>query len=460
MKTANRFKILALLIGLSVCAQPALAEESADSLPSSMYDVKSFNVLPFSDGIAWIQYGSQDDPVTSAVNTDGDILFTLDGTERICYLSPFSDGSAYYIAIDDSGTYEVIIDAEGNITWQPDRDDNEHVIAAGEGVFVVERHTTGFYEDQYEIGTVDAYGNTLQEYAHEIGGSICDRPYHLDRRCVPADTYTFAMASTPMRVSCYLGDGLFYLSCHEVRSKDAFYNPETGTFYQTDGLSGEVDHISNGRFRLKDTSYIVGEGKGGSIASLYDTSMNLLKEDYYYYYERTGQSMYGLEWPEYDYDASCTSYRDGWFYKAHTYWDDDNQMVLHMDGFSDRMMQGGPFYDDRAVMWIEGADKNKYVTVIDREGNFQFEPICIKDGFFTIWNGYFLAMDTDQKWNIYDVEGNKLRCITDDMMPYNPYGILEYTDIDEGFLTVTYDQKQYKMLYSIERALNGEVRIP
>ena len=456
MKRAN-LSIMALLIGLSVSAQPAFAGENQ---PSSMYDVKAFNVLPFSDGIAWIQYGSRDDPVTSAVNTDGDILFTLDDMDRICYLSPFSDGFAYYVAADDDGSYEVILDAEGNCTWQPNREDNEHVVAAGEGVFVVERHITGFYEDQYEIGTVDAYGNTLQEYAHEIGSGVCDWPYYLDSRCVPADTYSFAMGSTRIRVSCYLGDGLFYLSCHDVSSEDALYNPGTGTFYQTDGLYGEIEHTSNGRFRLRDTSFTVGEGKGGSVASLYDTSMNLLKEDYYYYYERTGQSIYGLEWPEHDYDSSCTSYRDGWFYKAHAYWDDNNQIVLHMDGFSDRDMQGGPFYDDRAVMWIEGADGNKYVTVIDREGSFQFEPICIKDGFFTIWNGYFLAKDTDEKWNIYDIEGNKLRCITDDMMPYNPYGALEYTDMDEGFLTITYDQKKYKMLYSVENAVNGEVRIP
>ena len=46
------------------------------------------------------------------------------------------------------------------------------------------------------------------------------------------------------------------------------------------------------------------------------------------------------------------------------------------------------------------------------------------------------------------------------MMPYNPYGILEYTDMDEGFLTVTYDRKNYKMLYSVEKAVSGEVRIP
>ena len=109
---------------------------------------------------------------------------------------------------------------------------------------------------------------------------------------------------------------------------------------------------------------------------------------------------------------------------------------------------------------IAGTFPEKYVTVIDREGSFQFEPICIKDGFFTIWNGYFLAKDADDKWNIYDINGNKLRCITDDMMPYNPYGVLEYTDMDEGFLTITYDQKKYKMLYSVENAVNGEVRIP
>ena len=65
MKTAYRLILFALLIGLSVCAQPALAEESADSLPSSMYDVKSFNVLPFSDGIAWIQYGSRTGMITN-----------------------------------------------------------------------------------------------------------------------------------------------------------------------------------------------------------------------------------------------------------------------------------------------------------------------------------------------------------------------------------------------------------
>ena len=411
-----------------------------------MYDHETFNLLPYSDGIAWIQYGDRDDPVTSAVDTSGNILFTLNGSIR--YMSPFSDGYAYYAASDDEGVYEVIVDKHGNICWIADRANNEHIIAGGDREFVVERHTTGFDSDYMEIGTVDPYGNTIQAYAHEINGTAYNESMHLDSTfCHPLDVYSKVEGSGHRSLSRYMGDHLYCLS------GKILYNPQLGVLYYRDSLDIWPEETSNGRFRTLQTDYGNPELPR---ASLFDAGMNMLASQPYYYYERTGQGAYGLEWPEHDY-TDDVYYRDGLYYANHCYWDDANNIALHIAGYPDRDMQGGPFYDGKAVLWIEGADGPKYVTVIDTAGNILFDPVQAHSSFFTIWNGYFLVEETQWNWCIYDTAGNRIRSVTDDIMPYNEYGAVEYSDISEGFMTVTYHDKKLKMLYSIHNAVNDHV---
>lgn len=429
----------------------------------SMHDVVPIQVLPYSDGVAWIQYGDEENPTTAAVDKDGFILFTID--KPIHYLSPFSSGYAFYISSEGEDIYETTVDTEGNELWTADYSANEHIIAGGDGVFVVEKHTTGFEADYMEIGTVDAFGNTLKEYTHKLNG------VEYISRCSFYTTYSFPYEEygywtygslnndSTYLTSIYMGDGVFLLRGESLDNKlikhKILYNPEEGILYYNHLELN--DQISNGRFRTKNTTYIT-SGPEIPVATLYDTSMNMLSSEPSYYWGRTAVETLDLKREERDYISSVEWYQDGLFYHKHCYWNDDNEIVLHIDGYSDRDMQGGPFYDGKAVLWVEGADSKKYMTVIDESGRFLFDPVCIKDSYFEIWEGLLLVKIEKEGWCIFDTDGNNLHCISKDINN-SEYTTPKYGVFSEGFVTITYDNNEhfkiYRMLYSIRDALEG-----
>ncbi len=455
---------LTLIAALFLIPLPRCRAEYA----ASLYDVTASNVLPYSEGIAWIQYGPG--PTTAAVDEDGDVLFTLPEGEFIEYLSPFSGGSAFYVANDGESVHEVIVDTEGNLTWSTDLGGDTHILANGDGVFVIQRHISGFEADELSVGAVDLYGNTICEPKHRIGETVYDEDNSLGRKvhsrlAYPSDNY-FSVAYGKSRFQredapkCYyLGDGAFYLSSNTL------YNPTASVLFVNPGTADNFTYkrvlATNGRFRTVSTNY-----SGHPVVpafSLYDTDLNLLSV----FSDRNcvQQANDQLNLPEVGWTRTYSEqkdyitthyerfwYQDGLYYLYHCYWNDEDTIALHIPEYTDRSMLGGPFYDGRAVLWVEGADGKRYLTVIDETGAFQFAPIRVETSYFTIWEGLFLAKDENRNWNLYDIEGNLRHCVSDDFEVITHDN--EFGDIINGFISVRYSDKNAMTLYSVRDAVD------
>ena len=80
------------------------------------FDLPLLYAQPFSDGYAWVQYEDEAGAiVTSVIDTNGAICFSLPTGVEPSYMSPFADGYSYYRVGDAYETsYEVIVDTTGN----------------------------------------------------------------------------------------------------------------------------------------------------------------------------------------------------------------------------------------------------------------------------------------------------------------------------------------------------------
>ena len=139
--------------------------EDYDFSSSAESGVNAFNLQllhaqKFSEGLAWVQYEDETGSlVTSVINTDGTICFSLpDGVEP-SYMAPFVDGYSFYRVGDSyTSSYEVAIDQDGNEYYRTSNSDDakswEHIIGQHDGQYICLVEKNGLEDIEFILSLI------------------------------------------------------------------------------------------------------------------------------------------------------------------------------------------------------------------------------------------------------------------------------------------------------------------
>lgn len=377
-------------------------------------------MAPFEGGIGWIQYMRSGEMYTAAVELDGHVLFEIPGP--VWYVSPFEDGAAY-VVISENATYysnanpslgcyeqvapaithEVIFDVYGNelyttsSTQTSTSTKEEHILCAGDGKYVVLRHESGLEYNGWALGTIDKFGNIIDDFQAYDG--INDgllptwRGKYSGTRSLPNQYgagYGNGNDGDPGDgFSRYIGEGVFYLT-----GGGKLYQPEKtvlttvkGTRLLSDCYGGKVLSVWNGTYYVQNVN-------GNDV-----NSVQILKENQYIDIGNGKVFRYGK------YGHLMT---ENLFYHDHAYYDIEMNRAIEIEEYTSLQMDGSVFNEGFALIFLVGKDGNTYVTVINDEGTVQFEPIRAQRTSGKVSDGYFVVR-TDTECAVYDINGDYVR---------------------------------------------------
>ena len=138
---------------------------------TNAFDLPLLYAQPFSDDYAWVQYeDGADNLVTSVIDTNGTICFSLPTGVEPSYMSPFADGYSYYRVGDAYETsYEVIVDTTGNECYRTSNSDGakswEHIFGQANGLFAIYLQETGMEAVTHTISMTQADGTAVSSFS-------------------------------------------------------------------------------------------------------------------------------------------------------------------------------------------------------------------------------------------------------------------------------------------------------
>lgn len=417
-------------------------------------------ILDFVNGKAWVQDNTEYTRQVYCINTQGKKLFQLDG--NYSYASPFYDGVAFVVKTDlDGHHWEKILSSEGKelfVTYNDDvianqslDDVTDHILAYGDGKFVVLRHEADIDNNDWTLGTIDKNGKTIDEfYSYSESGS---------ERTIIDEDFIPKWGSTLLRQSYsslyyhgdtvipeYLGDGYFLLydNGSSVSATPYVYNPSKGTLFKVNNsdnvfIRGEV---SKGYL---SSMYRTGKGEVNSWYKIDLESGNMIYPSYlpkgtssdYIPFESSFQDIFSND-TDTGYSQVDLGMKDGLIFYDHGFYDIDGNEVVHVKGYENQVIHCSPYTDDYALMLIDGADGNQYVTLVNKNGDIQFDPMKTDFICNQIDDGYFVS-SYNGKTSIYDCNGKMVSDLNCDK-PNRCY-------VSEGFVRVV--KGSYDRLYRI-----------
>lgn len=102
-------------------------------------------------------------------------------------------------------------------------------------------------------------------------------------------------------------------------------------------------------------------------------------------------------------------YHGNTYISSHIVYDINNVPIADLSAYSDYTIDYFGFTDGYALVILKNSSNSKYATLIDTNGNIQFEPIACENA-YPVQNGHFvIEIGTDYKDNsfmIYDTQGN------------------------------------------------------
>ena len=347
----------------------------------------------FSEGRAWVHYRhGTSDRIAAVINTHGQIIWESDITLGSIPVgragSPFTDGSSF-LSYQASGIHRnIIIDANGNVTFETEnnRAEDFRIIAYGSGEFLAIRHISTFATNEWQIGTIDANGNEVMPF----------RAYESNNAAVTFVMPESASAVNRLHASRYLGENIFLLALNNGRqillntsTHEIIYDGEIGRFLTNfeNGYALVLFPTSSQHSRFPAVIYRLNTDGSHSVVNsnwnntweeknvtiYHDTvvSEGLMfiesRMAYGAYYDLFGNA--AIEFP---------SLHDREF---------PGLMVIGRDG----QFWGEPFINGHAVLRILGADGLRYATVINRDGEMLFEPVeDVHAGMFLSQDGRYL----------------------------------------------------------------------
>lgn len=371
--------------------------ESSSSEGISEPEAKEYDLIyiddtidrTFSESRAWVKYKDDNDDICiGVIDESGQIIYAVSPKDlkkkaqddkndfhkmsaNNIVTSHFTDWTSYYTA--PTGEF-IIVDGEGNELFSSDDgDENTHfyMLGYGEEQFLVGKHTETFSENTKEIYTIDKTGNVLHKY------SGTDEVY-FDNFIYLGDGI---MAGTESHYSSYnyifnLNTGEYFSLPHQVYLQAPFYNGITVT-----GL-GYLIYSDD----LKDKSTMERAFNEGRCKYLPEME------------------------PFLDYNKNdFTTYSEGVFYVRDAgYYTPEGQLSVSLPVFPEKVeiRQAGAFHGGYAPLYLNGSDEKGYITMIDRNGTAQYDPVKISNYHGNDYhnNGYCLV-EVDDKFAVIYPDG-------------------------------------------------------
>lgn len=409
---------------LSTPSEPVELSDDEEVIQTA-FDSPLTYAKSYSDGLAWVQYLEEDGrKVTAVIDVSGDIRFTLPEGMNPDYMGQFKNGYAYYRTSDD---YEVIIDDEGNELYSTKglADDRNwsHIIGQANGLFLCYSMSSGMEHLEYAVSLVRADGTLVNSYS--FGDFNAQLPYD--------------------KVG-YFGDGWY--KCSDSR----YVNFERHISERITNINGGVGDgtVLHGTF---EDGNIVGVSSSWNWPVIVDTNLDTTQFVESPFFEELSKCQIIGNY------VLCAD--DNWgtmssfhSFESVTYCDLYGNEICQITDYPTLKKAYTAFYGDYAVLFIMGADSHMYMTVIDRNGQTQFEPYDITDAEVMgerVYYNHLILRNAVGDYVLMDMDGNIVHSISAD---FPGCEIQRFNMMNEGFVAVTYqiDGEVYAKYYPIEEA--------
>ena len=335
----------------------------------------------FSEGLAWVKYSNFNGNFWGCINKSGEMVFEL-FADDIIKVFPFSNGYAY---IEQNDCYKTI-DSTGETVATYQIDEDNTVLAYGDGYVLSKKHQADFDSSEYIISV------------HNIDGSVID---------------SFSDEHIKYNSFNYCGKGVFELSYRSsvsddydeviffsVNSKDWIdYKKDNTNCYCSRNMKFYDDLMLVGMIYTDDNysfEYMDAKGNFTSVKfGNWDTDFG------YIWRKEPGPINKGLL------TFNCGS---------------DEYVGLFLFDFSTKTMKKMPeAYRDKVIkdelpeplifengymaLPLKGSDGYRYLAVFDTNWKLAFDPIQIGDNDFYPLTGDRLIVRTDSHTVVYDTTG-------------------------------------------------------
>ena len=363
------------------------------------------------------------------IDTQGKIIWKSEYTQNEIALrekSEFRDGAAYCIFEGNDKSSYYIIDTDGNVTFTKDMDEDYAILGHGSGMFLAAEHTADFDSNEWKIGAIDKNGDVVVPFqAYEklsfdfqwgYGGYTCE----------------------------YRGEGIFELACLDGPDQwHVLINLKTQkVIYSWDD---EVWQICSFISDFEDGAATVlcnDSMEGQSICSLgTDGTFRETVSNFWVNYGVWEEFSDGLAFVSDNYSGGMINLStEGAYYNA------SGEKAIDFPEYQNKNPYfGGPFQNGYAVMFLEGADGRLYITVINKKGGKEFEPMDIT-GFDMVYmseDGKYLTAVGGGHITVFDVNGKALVSVEYQAiggeMEYNVHdGVIRiedfYVNVEDGIV--------------------------
>lgn len=401
--------------------------------------------FPYSEsGIAWVQYVSDktSDTVTSAVDVSGDIIFSLPAGVIPDYLSSFKDtpdlenAYSYYRVgknYEEKNAYEVIVDADGRECYRTHNSKDtkgwEHIIGHANNAFFCYIKRTGLENTSYTLVAMQPDGTIINSY--DFGD---EDPLSLSDDAV------------------YYGEGWYGLGNGYINFEKQMFKYRTSLGPSYAFLLGE---FINGEIPARMSSHGI---------YIFDTNLEKVRSvDFDSEHDPYSEHRINMDENILIYEGRSGIHRS----PKVTYYDWWGDQICTVVAYPELEKYFYSFKgdDDYTIMLIKGSDKNMYLTLIDRQGEVQFEPYDLgigysdlKDHTIAFYNGYLndylIVQDKNDNYVLMDLNGNIIHSITKDFSGCTITGIGEFDE--QGYLTIKYqldgERGEYFKYYDVFNA--------
>lgn len=324
------------------------------------------------------------------IDTQGRIVWKSEYTRSDIVLrekSKFKDGSAYCIFVGNDKSSYYIIDSDGNVTFTKDIGEDYVILGHGGGQFLAAEHTADFDTNEWRIGAIDRNGDVVVPF--QAYGKLSFDSLYGDY-----SEYTCE----------YRGGGIFDLAClGEWRALINIGTQKVIYSWDDEGwqIYSFISDFEDGAATVLCNDSMEGRSicSMGTDGTFKETASNDLIR--YGVYEEFSD---GLAFVSDNYSGGMINLStEGAYYNA------SGEKAIDFPEYQNKNPYfGGPFHNGYAVMFLEGADGQLYMTVINKKGEKMFEPMigfsmtCMSE------DGRYLTAVENGRLAVFDVRGKEL----------------------------------------------------
>lgn len=453
------------------------------------------NLTDFSEGRALVQYkdysevreddlqdavdaleGSDDDKIdylvqhwdgmqgtnrVALIDAKGKILWKSELTmadTALREVSGFKDGLAYFIFNGNEKSSYIIIDSDGNVTFTKDLTEDFMILGGGDGLFLTTEHIVNFDKNEWQIGTIDKYGNTVAPYkTYEIGvppiepsfvESPPDYSYELEEIENALSKVEAEYQAWVEECWDYQGDrdAEYYKMSDERNAEynnrrrelwdekkklETEYQEQLEKYeeYQEELARYEMDRKYYSPRKISFDKHLSTYRKSDYMSCAY-LGENVYRLNFLGNYVILDMNMQGISclW---DYHADTGFISDFESGSTAVIYSEPVDMGYDGQEVADYIELDFPeyrgsheyayslFYNGHALLEVQGADGLPYFTIIDEEGNFMFDFMeGFEDAYISEDGKYLLALNGG-RLTVFDVNGKPLTRI--DTMNIRPH---------------------------------------